>query len=157
MKNIWREVKQIILAQPPFFLILHAFYAISFLLFRHVSIVSMGAFFFLVGNYVGMYLLSFIEQFLNIHPSPFRTVFFMLLLSVALVFIVTSSANSFAVGIVLSVYLHLLLLYFGELRIRKTMSSWFRMTSIPTGIITDKWFFGACALFFLAMTFIAVY
>jgi hypothetical protein len=92
---------------------------------------------------VGVYFLDASELFFAVSPSPFRSIFFLALYSIVSFFVISSSANAFADGLVLSVYVQLLLWQLGEWQINGNLNSWYRNSTVPHA--TQKlilWIFG---------------
>lgn len=87
-----------------------------------------------LGGLLGVYFLDIAETFFHLTPSPFRTVLFLGAFLVVSTFIITSSGSFIAKGLVLSLYIQLLLLQFGEWRIMKSLSGWYRMISPPVPV-----------------------
>lgn len=90
-----------------------------------------AALLYVAGGVIGVFLLDAAEAFFNVHPSPFRSVVFAAGFVVVSVFVVTSSANLMAVGLVLSLYLSMILMLLGELHLRGNLDSWFRLVATP--------------------------
>ena len=104
---------------------------------------------FMVGGMIGIYLLDAAEKFTKITPSPFRSIVFAGAFVVVSLFIVTSTNNMLADGLVLSLFLRMLLWQLGEWQMLKNLNSWYRMIEGPVSLSLQKWgmmLFGALFL-----------
>lgn len=89
---------------------------------------------YVFGGLLGVYFLDIAETFFHLSPSPFRTVLFLGAFLLVSMFIITSSGSYIAKGLVLSLYVQLLLLQFGEWRMMKSLSGWYKMISPPVPV-----------------------
>lgn len=94
----------------------------------HIKPVPAGLW-FLGGGFIGMYFIDIAEALFHIHPSPFRSVVFEALLAITSFFIVTSSSNAFASGLVLSIFFTLILWQTDEWSVSHNIDSWYRMVA----------------------------
>lgn len=95
---------------------------------------SQNILWYALGGLLGVYFLDIAETFFHLSPSPFRTVFFLGAFLVVSMFIITSSGSFIAKGLVLSLSIQLLLLQFGEWRMMKSLSGWYRNVSPPVPV-----------------------
>jgi len=84
---------------------------------------------YLFGGVTGIYFLDAAEAFFHLTPSPFRSVIFQALFVVVSLFVVSSSGSLFASGLVLILYLTLILIAVGELRMVGNLDSWYQMVA----------------------------
>lgn len=121
------QVKQLIRGKP-----------LSTVLFTSVYIIILGFFhwkltpditilYYVAGGFLGIYFMDIAERIFDIKPSPFHSVVFLGLFAVVSFFVVTSSGNMFAIGLVLSLFFNLLLAQATEWMARHDLSSWFTM------------------------------
>ena len=142
--------------KPLVFILIPLIYAFVLGLLRWWIHPPIGAILFAVGTVVGIFLLDAAETFFNLHPSPFRSVVFAVGLMIVALFVVTSSGNLMATGLVVSLYLNIILLQLGEMRVRGHLDSWFALVSSPVSHTAQKRllfayiaFFGVLTLLFL--------
>lgn len=142
-------LRQLIRRKPQIFLIVSLVYiVVTGILKWHTSFVW-EMLWYPLGGIVGVYFLDASELFFAVSPSPFRSIFFVTLYSIVGFFVVTSSANAFGSGLVLSVYLQLLLWQLGQWQVSGNIDNWFR-SSTPIPTTTQRivlWTFAGVLLF----------
>lgn len=119
------------IAQTP-----RVFYLLEFLLliltiilrWDRNTLISAGV--LLAGGGIGAILLPTAESFFQLRPSPFRSTPFQTILSVLLVYVITSSGSVFAIGIAMTFYFHLCLLMISSLEPISSFSSARRETVV---------------------------
>lgn len=117
----------------------------------HLKPVQAGLW-FLGGGFIGMYFVDIAEAIFRIHPSPFRSIVFEALLAITSFFIVTSSSNAFAGGLVLSIFLTLILWQTGEWSVSRNIASWYRMVSGSATTSVQWWGIVIAAIIFFVNT-----
>jgi hypothetical protein len=142
------SIKSIFTRKSPVFLTLTVLYLliVSFLAWGiHPSVATL---LFVIGGIIGMYFLDVAEVVFTVSPSPFRTIVFTALFALVSFFIVTSSGNYLAIGLVLSIFLTIILWQGGEFAIARHVNSWYRMVADAPGVSIQRWvFLGLCAIF----------
>lgn len=81
---------------------------------------------FFVGGILGLFILDIVEVFIPWEPSPFRTMVFSILLSICGIYIITSTPEIIAKGLVLSLTLTILLLEWTDWQKNGNLTSWFQ-------------------------------
>ncbi len=131
-------LRKLIRRKPRIFLIISLVYIFIIEILKwHTSFVW-AMVWFPLGGLAGVYFLDAAELFFAVSPSPFRSIFFMILYSIVGFFVVSSSANGFGSGVVLVVYLQLLLWQYGEWKIQGNLDSWFRAPTGSVAIATQR-------------------
>ena len=121
-------LKRIVTSKPRTLLILTAVYIIVLGVLKWKLSLDIGTLLYLIGGALGIYFLDFAEFIFNVRPSPFRSIVFLALYLFVSFFVVTSSGNMFAIGIVLSMFLQLVFLQVSEWNSVGNLDSWYRMT-----------------------------
>lgn len=99
---------------------------------------QIAAIYFASGAVLGIYILSLSESLLSQSRSPFRSVFFCLVLLVVTLFVVTSSGSQFSSGLVLGMYLDLILLQRYSFVTHGTVHSWFEQVNAKVDAVLEK-------------------
>jgi hypothetical protein len=133
------KIKEIVRRKPLLFLCISLGYLLALALVKWGIHLSWGTLFFVIGGFLGIYLLDIAEVFFNLNPSPFRGVVFIVPFMAVSVFVITSSGSMLASGLVLSLSLTLALWIIGEWNIQGNVSSWFRMVAGPVSIQIQRW------------------
>lgn len=124
---------RIISRKPAIYLLTTVIYLLLTTILKWPSF-NTNIFWYAFGGLFGVYFLDIAEAFFHLTPSPFRTVLFLGAFLVVSIFIITSSGSFIAKGLVLSLYIQLLLLQFGEWRMMKSLSGWYRSVSPPVPV-----------------------
>lgn len=125
------KIREIIQKKPSFFLVLSFVYLILVGLLKWFIHPPIGAVWYLVGGFVGIYFLDVAEVFFHLVPSPFRSILFTATFVIVAFFVVTSSGSLIASGMVLTIFLTLILWQVGEWRMRGNLDMWYQMISGP--------------------------
>jgi len=120
-------IKRIVASKPRMLLILTAIYIIVLAVLKWKLSPDIGALLYLIGGVLGIYFLDFAEFIFNVKPSPFRSIVFLGLYLLVSFFVVSSSGNMFAIGIVLSMFLQLIFLQVIEWNSVGNLDSWYGM------------------------------
>lgn len=108
------------------------------------------ALWFLAGAYLGIYFLDIAEAFFHLTPSPFRSIVFQALFIIVSFFIMSSSDNLLASGLVLTIYFSMLTHQIEQWRQKGNLDSWYTMVEGPVTVEAQRWgLIIACALFLL--------
>jgi hypothetical protein len=114
-----------ILKKPPLFVLFPIGILFVLLLFKWQLSFPFESLWFFVGGVMGIYILDIAEELFNVHPSPFRSVFFMLLLSILTFYILSSTKEFLAMGLCLLVLLEVLILYIRQWRSKQPLDQWY--------------------------------
>lgn len=132
------KIKAIVQKKPQLFFIVSIGYLLLTGFLRWKLQPVSGALLYLAGGIVGIYFLDTAEVFFNLTPSPFRSIVFQTLFAAVSFFIISSSGSLFASGLVLILYLTLLLLCLGELKVVGNLGSWYRMVAGDVPVKTQR-------------------
>lgn len=150
------KVKEIVRRKPLFFLLVSLGYLILVALLKWNIQAPMDTLLFLVGGLLGVYFLDIAEVFIELTPSPFRSIVFVGAFVVVSLFIVTSSDQALASGLVLSLYLTLIFWQTGQWQIQKNLHDWYRMIAGPIDVKVQRWMLIAFVVLFFVETFLFV-
>jgi hypothetical protein len=92
----------------------------------------------------------------SVHPSPFRTIVFVVLFAVVSLFVITSSGSMLAIGLVLSIFLTILLWQVGEWALMKNLNTWYRMLADPVSTSVQRIILYISGIVFLIETIIFI-
>src|SRR3989304_8189632 len=123
------KIKEIISKKPQLFVIVSLVYLFLTGLVKWKLTPAASSLWYLFGGVTGIYFLDAAEAFFHLTPSPFRSVIFQALFVVVSLFVVSSSGSLFASGLVLILYLTLILIAVGELRMVGNLDSWYQMVA----------------------------
>jgi len=90
------------------------------------------ALWFFLGSILGIYLLDIAEEVFKTKPSPFRNILFGLALLVLSFYVISSTTEYLAKGLVLSLFLNLCLLVATDIIQHRSVVSWYEMVSQST-------------------------
>lgn len=133
------KIKQILKKKPFLFVFISLLYALGVAFLRWGIHPVWNVFWFLTGSLLGIYFLDISEDLFAISPSPFRTIVFLGAFILVSFFIVTSSGNAFAVGLVLLMFLDLILWQIGELGATGNLNQWYAMMKTSVSGKLQKW------------------
>lgn len=150
------KVKEILQRKPSTFLIASITYLFLVTIIKWWMHPTLSTLFFLAGGLLGTYFLDIAEVVFSVHPSPFRTIVFVVLFAVVSLFVITSSGSMLAIGLVLSVFLTILLWQVGEWSIMKNLNTWYRMLADPIPSFWQQSILYICGIIFFIETFIFV-
>jgi hypothetical protein len=143
---------QKILKKPPLLVVIPIIYFFIVLLLKWHLALPWSALFFFLGGIVGVFLLDIAEEIFQVSPSPFRTTGFVIGLAIVGFYVVSSTREYAAIGVVLSVLFTLLLFQISEWRIRKNLDSWYKMFFGNVSIDVQKMGMVALGVVFLVET-----
>ncbi len=147
------SIRQIILRKPQIFLIISLAYLVIVGILKWQIAHPWDMLLFVLGGAFGVYFLDAAEVFFAVSPSPFRSVFFLVLYTLVSFFVVSSSASAFAGGLVLSLYLQLILWQWGEWRISGNLHHWYRMINAPVTLSVQKTVLSGFIMLFILQTY----
>jgi hypothetical protein len=150
------KVKEILLRKPSIFLVTSIVYLLLVALLKWWIHPTISTAFFLAGGVFGIYFLDTAEVIFSVHPSPFRTIVFVVLFGLVSFFVITSSGSMVAIGLVLSIFLTIHLWQIGELSLMKNLNSWYRMIADPVSPSVQKIMLSVTAILFFVETVIFV-
>jgi hypothetical protein len=133
------KIKQLIKRKPMSILLYTGVYLVilGFLHWKLKPDITIA--YYLAGGLLGIYFMDIAELIFDIKPSPFHSIVFLALFAVVSFFVVTSSGNMFAIGLVLSLFFNLLLAQVSEWMTRHDLSSWFTMVASPVSPRMQFW------------------
>jgi hypothetical protein len=120
-------IKQRLLAKPPFLVIIPTVYFLILIFIKWKLALPIDALWFFVGAMLGIFLLDIAEVYSNVNPSPFRSILFCGALLVLGFYIVTSTNEAIAKGLILSLLLTLVLYQYGEWLVKKNLDTWYAL------------------------------
>jgi hypothetical protein len=120
-------IKRIITSKSRTVLVTTAVYIIVLGFLRWRLSPDISTVLYLIGGVFGIFFLDGAEHIFRVQPSPFRSVVFLVLFAAVSFFIVSSSGNMLATGLVLSLYIQLLFLQIAEWNVSGNLASWYRM------------------------------
>ena len=123
----WMTILDKILKKPPLFVLLPISLLFILLLLKWQFTFPIISLTFFLGGVIGIYLLEIAEVFVNSHPSPFRTMLFMLLLGVTTFYTISSTNSYFAKGICLFLLLDLVMKYTLQWKKGSSLDEWFSL------------------------------
>ena len=124
-------LKEILQRKPSTFLIASIIYLLIVVLIKWWIHPTISTLIFLAGGILGLYFLDIAEVVFSVQPSPFRTIVFVVLFAIVSFFVITSSGNMLAIGLVLSVFLTILLWQIGEWSLLRSLNTWYRLLADP--------------------------
>lgn len=148
------EQVRIILKNKPIAFVL---ITIGYLLF--VSFAKWGLSFplrlvwFFIGGVLGIYFLDSAEVIFNVKSSPFRSIVFATAFAIVSFFVISSSGNTLAIGLVLSIFLTIIIWMIGEWGIAGNLNRWYQIIQASVPERTQKWIFVITVIVFLFETF----
>ena len=150
------KIKAILKAKPRWVVLLIFSYILILGVLRWRLTPDITTVYYLVGGLVGVYFMDFADVVFDIHPSPFRSIIFILLFGVVSFFIVTSSGSMFAIGLVLSLYFTLFLLQAEEWQESKNLNAWYALVKDVPSIKIQQAVVLGTALLLVAETLIFI-
>lgn len=150
------KIKEILRRKPSEFLIASVFYLLVVIAVKWWIHPTLSTLFFLTGGLLGLYFLDIAEVVFSVHPSPFRTIVFVVLFAVVSLFVITSSGSMLAIGLVLSIFLTILLWQIGEWTLTKNLNTWYRMLADPVSISVQRIILYISGIVFLIETIIFI-
>jgi uncharacterized membrane protein len=150
------KLKAIIKAKPRWIVLLIFSYILILGVLRWRFSPDITTVYYLLGGLVGVYFMDFADLVFDIHPSPFRSIVFILFFGVVSFFIVTSSGSMFAIGLVLSLYFTLFLLQAEEWQEFKNLNSWYTLVKEAPSVKMQQWIVLGTALFLVVETLIFI-
>jgi len=124
------KVKTIILRKPQIFLLLTVFYILVLGILKWQLKPPWETLLYFLGGILGVYFMDIAEMIFDVKPSPFHSIVFVGLLTIVSFFVVTSSGNMLAIGLVLSLLFNMLLLLWFDWNSHKNLSSWYQVVDI---------------------------
>jgi len=121
------KLKQIIKSKPQWVVLLIFSYILILGVLKWKMTPDLTTVYYLVGGLFGVYFMDIAEVVFDIHPSPFRSILFVVLFSVVSFFVVTSSGSMFAAGLVLSLYFTLFLMAAEEWQEHGNLNGWYAL------------------------------
>lgn len=119
------KLLEIIRRKPIIFLIVSLGYLLIIGFIKWHVAPPVAALWYVAGGAIGVYLLDAAEVFIAITPSPFRNILFTFGYVVVSLFVITSSGNLLAQGLVLSLYLTLILWQIGQRQVTGSLADWY--------------------------------
>ena len=150
------KVKEILQKKSSTFLIASIIYLLLIAIFKWWIHPTISTLIFLAGGVFGLYFLDVAEVVFAVHPSPFRTMVFVVLFAIVSLFVITSSGSMIAIGLVLSIFLTILLWQIGEWTITKNLNSWYRMLADPVSPSAQRIILYISVIVFLVETIIFI-
>jgi hypothetical protein len=120
-------IKQRLLSKPPLLVAIPTVYFLVLIFLKWKFALPIDALWFFLGAVIGIFLLDFAEEFSHVEPSPFRTIIFGAGLLIVGFYIVSSTSETIAKGLILSLSLTLFLFQYGEWKVKKNLVSWYVM------------------------------
>lgn len=148
------KMKEIIRRKPRFFLFVSLGYLILVGFLKWNTHPTWDTLLFLVGGLLGVYFLDIAEVFFELNPSPFRSIVFVGAFVLVSLFIVTSSGQALASGLVLSLYLTLIFWQTGQWQIQRNLNDWYRMVTGVVDTRVQRWILVGCVFLFFVETFL---
>ena len=113
---------------------------------------------FLLGGILGIYFLDTAEVIFNVKPSPFRSIVFAAAFAIVSFFVISSSGNTLAVGLVLSIFLTIIIWMIGEWGVAGNLNRWYQVVQASVPERTQQWIFIVTVAVFLfeTLTFIRI-
>jgi hypothetical protein len=142
-------IKQRLLGKPPVLVIIPTVYFLVLIFLKWKLALPIDALWFFLGAIFGIFLLDFAEEFFQVHPSPFRSIVFGTGLAIVGFYIVSSTKEPIAKGLILSLSLTLLLFQYAEWKLNKTLASWYALFIGPVSATVEKIVFMGFVLFFI--------
>jgi hypothetical protein len=133
------KVTQIIKEKSLSLLLYTALYVIVLGFLRWKLTPDITILYYVLGGALGVYFMDIAELIFDIKPSPFHSIVFLGLFAAVSFFIVTSSGNLFAIGLVLSLFFNLLFSQVHEWMTKHTLDSWFTMVNADVPPKTQFW------------------
>ncbi len=156
IQRIKQTITLFIRKKPLFFLSVSLIYLALTAFFRWGLHPEWGILTYVIGGFLGIYILDAFEEFIRITPSPFRSVVFVGGFVVVSLFVVTSSVGFVAKGLVGTIYITLILWMLGEWQSTGTLNSWFTMIATPTSVRQQQIFTIIFFALFLLETYIVI-
>jgi len=128
------KLKSIIISKPRWIVLLIFSYILILGILKWRFTPDLTTVYYLAGGLFGVFFMDIADLIFTIHPSPFRSIIFVILFSVVSFFIVTSSGSMFAIGLVLSLYFTLLLLAAEEWQASGNLDVWYSLVKGPPGV-----------------------
>ena len=150
------KIKAILKAKPRWIVLLIFSYILILGVLRWRLSPDLSTVFYLLGGLAGVYFMDFADLVFDIHPSPFRSIVFILFFGVVSFFIVTSSGSMFATGLVLSLYFTLFLLQAEEWQEFKNLNSWYTLVKEAPSVKMQQWIVLGTALLLVVETLIFI-
>jgi len=150
------KIKAILKAKPRWIVLLIFSYILILGVLRWRLSPDLSTVFYLLGGLAGVYFMDFADLVFDIHPSPFRSIVFILFFGVVSFFIVTSSGSMFATGLVLSLYFTLFLLQAEEWQEFKNLNSWYTLVKEAPSVKMQQWIVLGTALLLVIETLIFI-
>lgn len=131
----WMVIINNILKKPPLFVLFPIGVLFVLLLLKWQLSFPFESLWFFIGGVIGIYILDIAEVLFDVHPSPFRSVFFMLALSIVTFYMVSSTREFLATGMCLLVLLEVLILYIIQWRRKQPLDQWYSLFlhGVPQG------------------------
>lgn len=107
---------------------------------------------YILGAIIGFHLLDAVEHWVQIQPSPYRTLLFQAVFGVVSIFVLTSSSGLLGKGVVLALGLRILIGQIVEVKEQKRFTTWF--PNVQTDPAVHKRVLVGLTIFFLAQTLI---
>lgn len=137
------NVKQLLKGRPFSLLLYTGIYIVILGFLRWKLTPDITMLYYALGGLLGVYFMDIAELIFDIRPSPFHSVVFLALFAAVSFFVVTSSGNLFAIGLVLSMFFNLLFSQVNEWMIRHDLSSWFTMVDASVSPRIQFWIMAA--------------
>lgn len=125
------KIKQILRSKPQWVVLLIFAYILILGVLKWRLSPNITTVYYLIGGLFGVYFTDFADVIFDVKPSPFRSIIFLALYWVVSFFVVTSSGNMFAIGLVLSLYFTLLLLMAEEWQVSRQLNAWYTLVKSP--------------------------
>jgi len=150
------KIKAILKAKPRWVVLLIFSYILILGVLRWRLMPDITTVYYLLGGLVGVYFMDFADLIFDIHPSPFRSIVFVIFFGIVSFFVVTSSGNMFAIGLVLSLYFTLFLLQAEEWQEFKNLNSWYALVKDAPTVRVQQWIVMGTALLLVVEALIFV-
>lgn len=134
-----KKLVENIQAKPPFFVIGCLIIFLGLIFLKWNIHLPFGAILFLLGGIVGIYFLDIADLFFAVSPSPFRTMVFTILLGIVGFFIMSSTQELLAKGLVLSLNFSLFFTQLEEWKDKKNLDSWYALFFGQVPQEREKW------------------
>lgn len=120
-------IKLRLLRKPPFLVVVPLLYFLVAIFIKWKLALPLDALWFFLGAIIGIFILDIAEEFSHVNPSPFRTIVFCVGLFIVGFYVVTSTNETIAKGLILSLSLTILLFQYAEWKLKKTLASWYTL------------------------------
>lgn len=133
VSDISDMIKDIVRLKPFQYVVINSVILLFIGFFHWYRNISFDVFWFLLGGVFGIYFIDVADGIVSMRPSPFRSVIFQILFAIISFFLITSSTSYFAIGLVLSSFIQMLLIQLDEWKRLRNLDSWYHMIDVNVG------------------------